>query len=118
MKLDLSSEIRNNVDSGDKESISFTFTVPQGLTDKTYNLALESEYDYRNGVYRQSSDESTNVQIKIIGCTPSSSSTRVASISASLESEARAGEDLVVSSRITNTDSKSRNFVVDATDYS
>lgn len=115
--ISLSQEIRNNMQQGDKESISFLFTVPQNLATKTYKLALDSEYDYKNGVYRQDSDDSTEVQLKAIGCGSTSPTQRVASISASLDSEAKAGKEMTVTSKITNIGSNSTTFIIDVSGY-
>ncbi len=118
--LNTNYEIRNGLDQGDSERASFTFVVPEGLSDKTYTLELSSEYDYRNGVYRESSDESFRVPITVIGCdgsTGGSTSGNDVSISASLESDAQPGEELIVKSVIRNTGSSSASFAVDASGY-
>lgn len=116
MKIDLSQEFRDNVDSGDVRSTSFSFQVPEGIQDKTYILLLNADYDYRNGVYREHSDTETRVPIKVIGCSLSSSGNTL-SISASLQSDAKPGQDLVVRSTIKNIGSTSGTFVISPTGF-
>lgn len=120
LNVDLSTEIRQDLDSGDDTAVSFTFTVPNNIKDKTYTARLSADYDYRNGNYRESSEEDTLFPIVVVGCTPSSQTPtgNVASISASLESEAKAGEQMVVTARITNTGSSQASFAIDADGYS
>ena len=48
--IDTSQEIRNDLDQGDKQKLTFTFVVPQ-VADGSYNLELDSEYDYKNRTY-------------------------------------------------------------------
>ncbi len=120
LNLSLSQEIRSDLDVGDKDSLSFLFTVPQGLSDRTYNLELTAEYDYRNGNYREESDESTKVPLRVFGCTPRPSTgtgARLASITATLESAAVAGDEMIVRARITNIGQNTTSFIVDAEGY-
>ena len=117
LKLDQEVEIKQGIEKGEKDFASFSFIVPQGLTDGTYQLALSSEYDYSNGEYREISDDSTKVSLKLIGCVPSNK-TKAAAISASLDTDSvRAGKDLEMTITITNTDSLSRTFVIDAKNF-
>jgi uncharacterized membrane protein len=123
MKLTDNFEITGGLDQGDKKTVTFEFVVPQGLQTKTYNLELSADYDYRSGSYRESSSESTKIPVKVLGCTPSTGGTggtgtgSAAAITASLESEAVAGKQLVVKSTITNLQSQTGTFVVDASGY-
>jgi len=121
-------EIRNDLDQGDEEGVTFDFIIPNNAQDGIYQLRLSSEYDYRSGSYRESSEEDKLVPITILGCqvgspgssggTPTPSNTRIASISAVLDSDAMAGEELVVRSTITNLGTETKSFIVDAKDFS
>ncbi len=121
LKLSQDYEIKNNLDIGDKQRVSFSFVLPQGLQNKAYVLALSSQYDYRNGEYRESSDESTQVPLTVIGCTSAApaigTTSKIASISASLASSAKAGQDIVIESTITNTGSTGMDYVVNPTGF-
>lgn len=117
LNLRLEKEIREDMEEGDKASVSFTFIVPQGLNDKLYTLELDANYDYRNGDYRESSDESTKTGLRVLGCTPGNpgqGSDRIALIAASLDSDAKAGEELAIKATITNLINEERDFVVRA----
>jgi hypothetical protein len=116
LKVDTYSEIKTSFDMGEKKSMSFTFAVPQGLTDKTYYVELSSEYDYRSDTYRKQSDDVVKVPIKVIGCTPVS--TKLAAVSAVLSSEAAAGKEMVVTVAVRNLGVDVNTFAVDATGYS
>jgi len=116
LKLDTYSEIKTDFNQGDKKSTSFSFTVPAGLKDGTYNVELSSEYDYRSDVYRKQSSDVVKVPIKVIGCTPVS--TKLASVSAVLSSEAVAGKEMIVTVAVRNLGADVNTFAVDATGYS
>ena len=118
LNIDLSNEIRNNLDQGDKEKIIFNFVVPSGIADKTYNLELSSEYDYKNGVYRAQSDENVLVPVKVLGCSVQpSSSDKFVSITADLGSEAKAGKEMIVKATIRNIGNASAAFAIEAKNF-
>lgn len=114
--IDLSKEIKTDLDQGDKETISFTFVIPSGLQDKVYNLELEARYDFSKDTYRESSDEKTIVPLKVFGCGVTPALTKTA-INAVLDSEAQAGKELVVKATITNQNTQSKDYVIDVTGY-
>lgn len=115
-------EILNDLDEGDKETISMELNIPANAVDKSYSLRLSSDYDYRNGNYRETSDSDTLVPLKVIGCgntpgeTPSEND-RVASITASLESDAAAGQKLTVKTTITNLLDEEAEFSIDVSNF-
>lgn len=123
----LSQEIRQGLDQGDKQSITFNFDVPANAKDKNYVLELTSEYDYRNGVYREESDEATPVLLKVSGCSTTGSGSgtnggtttprRIASISAALDSSAKAGSDLTITSMIRNLGTDTTTFTITPKEY-
>lgn len=115
LKISSSSEIKSSFDQGEKKSMTFPFTIPAGLTDKTYYIELSSEYDYRNSVYKLMSDEVYKVPIKVIGCAPVS--TQIAAISASLASDAVAGKELIVTGTVRNLGTETKTFTVNAKNY-
>mgnify|MGYP001573533298 FL=1 len=121
LKVDASQEIKQGLDQGDKRAMTFTFTVPEGLADKSYRIMLDANYDYRNGVYRESLDDPLDVLLKVFGCTAqapiSQPSQRIASITASLESEAQAGQQMEVDATIRNLGNTSSTFLISADGY-
>ncbi len=125
MNLALEREIREDLNEGDKERVSFTFLVPQELKDQGYILELSADYDFRSSSndYRESLDESTRVVLNVLGCsqgapTPGTgTSGRIAAITAQLGSDAIAGQELIVNARITNLQNETASFIIDATDF-
>lgn len=117
LNLDMSREIRNDLDRGDKQSISFTFVVPQGLEDKGYALELDAEYDFRREVYREQSDEKTRFPINVVGCGAPIAGEDEVVISAFLDSDARAGQELIVKSIITNLGTEEKSFIISASGF-
>lgn len=116
--LDMSQDIRSGLDeAGDSKKISFAFNVPSGLAEKTYTIDIDAEYDYRSGTYRESLDEPEEITLKVFGCAPVSTTTHIASILASLSSEAKAGSNLVISATVTNLKPVPTTFVIDASGY-
>lgn len=114
--LDLFREITEGLDKEDEKALSFSFLVPEGLADRNYNIELTAEYDYRSGVYRQDSDEATTVGLRVFGCDVKDSGKNigVSITGATLDSEAKAGEELVVKSTIRNTGSEEKSLIIDA----
>jgi len=108
--IDQSFEIRSDLDQGDEQSVTFRFEIPNNAQDRTYALKLSAEYDFRNNIYRERSDRTTDFPITVIGCSGTQTPTRLAGISASLASGAEAGKELVVRATITNLDSKTNTF--------
>lgn len=119
LNLQQAFEIRNDMDPGDSETVSFDFVVPANAQNKDYNLELTADYDYRNGNYRESTSEVERARFRVIGCTPgtgdggggTSGGQRIALINAALESEqALPGEELVVKVTITNLKQQEETF--------
>lgn len=120
LNVDLSREIREDLDEGDKQAIEFQFAVPSTATDGTYQLELSAEYDFRRGTYRESSDDPTTVALKVFGCGTPNGTTGAdfVNIAASLESEeARAGEKIIVKTTLTNLANQQKDFVVTASGF-
>lgn len=117
LNLDQSYEITRGISSGDQEPVTFVFTVPQGLQDKTYTLQLSSEYEYNRGVYKQDSDSSEPVSLTLTGCQIQVQNQDIAAVSASLTSDAVAGKEMTINARITNLGSNNTNFVISAAGY-
>lgn len=116
--ISLSKEIKDNLDSGDDQSISFNFIIPSTASSKIYTIELDSEYDYSNGVYKESSKDSEKVPLTVIGCKASSTaSSSIASIAASLLSEAVAGKEMSVKATITSLLNQESSFVISASGY-
>ncbi|OIO81821.1 hypothetical protein AUJ84_00285 [Candidatus Pacearchaeota archaeon CG1_02_32_132] len=113
-------EIKKRLDDGDKGTADFSFTIPKGVAVKTYSLEFETDYDYRNGDYHDSSKDTWFVPLKVISCGSSSggnTGSGKALISASLDSDAIAGQDMSVTATITNLGSETATFTLDVLGY-
>lgn len=117
--IDQSFEITEDLDQGDDETLSYSFQVPANTENKLHVIEFRTEYDYKNGVYRERSEDKFVAFLNVLGCTefPSGPSDGNLLITASLVSDARAGEELVVTSVITNTGSEQLVVVIDAKAY-
>jgi hypothetical protein len=123
--LNIFKEIRSDLDQGDSRKVSFSFVIPEDLEEKFYNIDIFAEYDYkeRRNVYEETSDDLKSVPLKVFGCTipvdnTNTGSRNIARISATLESDAKAGGKLIVSAVITNIQSENANYVIDASGFS
>jgi len=120
--FDLKKVILGDLDEGDNTEVSFAFKVPSNATEKTYSLYLQTYYDYDESSgsyevdYDRRSDDSFVVYLTVSGnCAIVHSTSPV--ISAILESEAKAGQDLVVRALVTNPGDSIITYVINAAGY-
>jgi len=107
-------EILNDLDSGDEETISFSFEIPEGIEDKTYSLSFLTYFDYDDGDYDEVSEDSFDKSISVIGCEEQTEESVL--VTAEIDSdEVNAGEELVVTSTITNLGDETTTFAIDVT---
>ena len=130
MGINIREPISDDLEAGEEETVAFEFNVPQGLEDKGYRLVLTSEYEIDDD--RQSSNVEQSILLNVVGCkfttggtpgTPGTPGTTPTTgqgnviITASLGSDAKAGEELVVNSLITNAGTEEAIFIIDSTGY-
>ena len=99
-------------DSGEDDDISFSLVIPENATEKTYTFTLSTQYDYDSGdsSYNEKADDKT-VSIKVEGnCVKPV--TRDATISATLDSSAVAGQNIIVKATIKNTGQDSTTYTI------
>jgi len=103
-----------DVDAFDKESISFEFTIPEGMEEgwNTLEFTIQEDGDIFENDYTDE-DAEFEVLIDLENCALSQ-----ALVSASLDEGGKAGRELVVRSTITNTGTKSTTYLVNAVGYS
>ncbi len=114
--IDVEEILTGDMDAGDKRQVTFSFNIPKDAEEKQYTLYMRTYYDYDKDdeTYDKVSDDTFPVYLKVEGnCVASES----ASVSATLESEAIAGEELVVKAIITNTASKEVTYMLNAAGY-
>ncbi len=90
----------NEVQSFDYEEFSYTFAVPGEMEEKTYDISFEV-YDEDNDLFENSEDDEaiTDLFVKIEGSCVFVEPT----ITAVLDSEAKAGTEMIVKATITNS---------------
>ena len=112
--------INKEIDVGDikgfdSNDLSTTITIPTDADEKKYTLTFYI-YDDDGDLYEIGDDDDQSIfylPITLDSC----STTPTAVVSASLQSEAKAGKDLMVKATITNTGSESKTFLVSASSY-
>jgi len=117
LKLDQEFEITQDFDEGDDETFAFSFTVPQDAQNKLYAIDFDTRFDYDNGFYDEQSADTYVGFVSVLGCDVGPGlppTTGDILIDASLDSDARAGEELVVTSTLTNLGSEVLTVTVDA----
>lgn len=111
-------EFPNGIDSMDYEAISFTFDVPEDAEEGTYPIlvtAYDDEDMDNNDIYENSEDDKAEYKIftRVSDCTIQPE----VDVSATLESEAKAGKEMKIKITLENTGSDTRTFMVDIGNY-
>lgn len=119
--VDLSQVINQGLNTGDSQSMTFSFPVPQGVSNSNYPIRISSDYDYSSGNYHQyDTGIISTPNLHVIGCSGGQNSNGgngVADVSASLQSDAVAGKELGISATITNLQNHSATFIVNPTGF-
>ncbi len=105
-----------DLNEGEKTNVAFSFKVPKDADEKTYTLLMETFYDYNKDdkTYDENSDNTFGALLKVEG---NCISVSTASVSATLVSGGKAGEDLIVKAIVKNTGDKISNYLVNAAGY-
>jgi len=100
--------------------LDLIFEVPEDAEEKVHNIVF-TVYDEDNDVFENDYDDEESVYTVFLkvegGCGASSEDEGDASVSASLESEAKAGEELVVKVTISNTGDEAVTYTLNAAGY-
>lgn len=106
-----------DIDEWDKEEVSFSFEIPKNAIKKTYLLELRVFDDHDDIFETEDNDEAKfTYSLKVEGnCAEEKTS---ASITASLESAAVAGEKLAIKGTIKNTGTKETTYSLSVLGYS
>lgn len=119
--IDEEFEIIEDLDQGEDKTLDFSVPTPLGAENKYHTIVFRTFYDYKNGVYREESEQEFVAPVEITGCTGnlgnSGNGLTNTQISAELDSEAIAGETLVVLATIRNTGDSEVDYSVDARDF-
>lgn len=113
-------EITSDLDEGDDQRIPFSFLIPATAENKQHRIDLIVEYGYDDGVFEDEADDTFPIYFNVAGCSSTGPITGPPSgilITASLESDAAPGEELVVEATITNAGSSSQTLTISAEDF-
>jgi len=117
--LDLKKVALGDLDAGEKTEVSFTFEVPQNSEEEQYPLYMRTFYDYDedDGKYEEDydkrSDDTFIVSLRVSDCFAEPE----VSVSATLESGAKVGEEMKIKIILGNLGSDTRTFMVDVENY-
>jgi len=117
--IDETIEFSSGIDALEYEKIVFMFDVPSDIDEKTYVIDMaaydDEDMDGNDLFETKENDEAEySVFLKVEGnCAVDSG----VLISASLESEAKAGKEMVISVLLTNTADITRSFTIQASGY-
>ena len=102
-------EFDSGINSMDYEKISLSFEIPEDIEEKTYMIRLAAYDDDRLGnddIFKTDKEEDEASYQGFLKVEGSCSVIPSVSVSANLESEAKAGEDLIVRATLKNTGDK------------
>lgn len=113
LHLSESQEIINGLDGQSSQPMTFTFTIPQNIPDGNYPIQVSADYKYSNGAYHQTeSGQIQRMPLKISGCIVTSQVSQDASITATLNTAAVAGQEIIVKATIKNTGQSTTSYTV------
>lgn len=104
-----------DIDSFDNAELNAVIQIPENAEEKTYPLTL-SVHDEDGNMYENSNDDKSKYEF-LLDVGGSCSATPKILVSATLESEAIAGKELIVKAIIKNTGSKNSTFNLGLSDY-
>jgi len=117
-QLDLNKKISlNDLNSLETLPLDYTFTIPENSDEGTYSIGLVV-HNYKNNVYTTDFSGKESRFIVPLQVSGGCSLVPLASVSAKLDSEAKAGQELTVKATIINAGSKMTTFNLDLSDYS
>jgi uncharacterized membrane protein len=111
------------MDEGDDgETFAFSFEVPEGIENKNHQIGFTTYFDYddsgNEAYFEFYDDKSSDIfyeTLKVIGCNIQEEESVL--VTAELDSEAEAGEELIVTSTITNLGDETATFAIDVTGF-
>lgn len=105
-----------DIDAFDNAPFNFDFQVPSDAEEKTYSIRF-TVYDDDNDVYENDYDEDESVFSVFLKVEGNCGVITDVLISASLESEARAGKEMVIKATITNQGGELQTFTINAAEF-
>ncbi|NCN87104.1 putative S-layer protein [archaeon] len=101
-----------NLDKGDYESLDFQFKVPSDLSEKTYEIKIITEYNYREkeDYFKSETGDAGSLSLVVSG----NCKIIKPSVSAELTTEAKVGQEMIVTGLITNLENKAVTYTISA----
>ena len=114
--IDQNVTVEGDLDAATKTTADFTFTIPEGMDEKQYDLEMQTFYDYDsvNDEYDRSSNRMFTFPLTLSG----NCILPKASIAATLEEGGQAGKPLVVRAAVTNTGLENSTYTFSVASYS
>jgi len=111
-------EFNSGIDAMESETITLSFEL-EDAEEKVYLLQLSAynDEDLRDSSIFENEEDKESSFVKELKVAESCSTTPTASVSASLDSDAKAGQQLIVKATITNTGSATKTFALSASSY-
>ncbi len=107
-----------DIDSLESKDLLFNVAIPNDAEDgRTYDLTF-LVYDESDDIFENSNGDEAEFTVPLTIESGSCSTVPLVSVSANLESEAKAGEDFTVRATITNTATTRKTFSLELSDYS
>ncbi len=103
-----------DIDAFDEDSVYFEFEIPEDVEDGWDNILIEV-YDEDKDLYENDEDDESSYSLSI---KTESCYVEPPQVSAQLDSEAKAGETIVVLASVTNIDDEELGFTFNANNYS
>lgn len=113
-------EFEDGINSMDSEEISFTFTVPENVAEKIYQIsftAYEEDSTSDKYIFENEEEDQAEFFYDLTIAKGSCSITPNILVDAELQSDARSGKDLIVKATITNSGSAKKTFFLLASNY-
>jgi hypothetical protein len=105
------------LDMGDSNLVDFSFVVPYTAANGVYSLRLTSYFYYKKSSDTYSKSQAFDIKINVVGGSSTPVTSVQSEIAASLESEALSGEEMKVTSTITNTGTNRTTFAISVKGY-
>lgn len=113
--IDMMVEI-GDIDAFDNEKLDITIQIPEDAEETTYFLKLKV-YDEDDELYENDFDEDESVFQVILKVEGNCKVAPKATVTATLDSDAKSGKQLTIKSVITNDGSEQQTYTLEAADY-
>ena len=109
----------SSIDSDDSDDVEFSFVIPATAENGLYTFSLYTMYNYKTSsdTYSKESSKIWSANINVAGGVTINATAQLAGITASLDSEAKAGSTMDVTVTVKNLGTSATTFVIGAKNY-